>query len=47
MPRKAKPLTFDQIVTNLRSHQFDVREVPGAAGRLRVEKNGVAAFLAR
>ena len=47
MPRKAKPLTFDQIVTNLRSHQFDVREVPGAAGHLRVEKNGVAAFLAR
>jgi hypothetical protein len=47
MPRKTKQLTFDEILTNLRSSQFDVREAPGVAGQYRVEKYGCAAVIAR
>lgn len=47
MPRKTKQLTFDEILTNLRSLQFDVREAPGVAGQYRVEKYGCAAVITR
>src|SRR5580692_8562272 len=47
MPRKTKQLTFDEILTNLRGSQFDVREVPGVAGQYRVEKHGCAAVITR
>ena len=46
MPRKIKPLTFDEILSKLRSLQFDVREVPGVANRFQVSKYGCAAMLA-
>jgi hypothetical protein len=44
---KAKHPTFDQVLSDLRSRGFDVRELPGVAGELRVEKNGVGALLKR
>jgi hypothetical protein len=44
---KAKNPTFDQALNDLRSYGFDVRELPGVAGELRVEKNGVGAVLKR
>jgi hypothetical protein len=47
MPRKTKQLTFDEILTNLRGSQFDVREVPGVAGQYRVEKHGCGAVITR
>ncbi len=47
MPIKVKHLTFDQIVSELRSHKFDVRDLPGVAGEVLVEKNGVGATLKR
>lgn len=42
-----KPLTFDQIVSSLRSHGFDVREGGSVANELTVEKYGAAALLRR
>ena len=45
MPIKVKHLTFDQIVTELRAHKFDVRHLPGVANEVLVEKNGVGAVL--
>jgi hypothetical protein len=42
---KVKRRTFDQILSDLRSQGFDVREVSGVAGQVGVEKNGVAAIL--
>lgn len=47
MPKKIKPLTFDEAVNRLRSLQFDVREVAGVANRVRVTKYDCAAELAR
>jgi hypothetical protein len=47
MPRKIKPPTFDEVITKLRSLQFDVREAPGVAGGFRVSKYGCAAVIAR
>lgn len=47
MPIKVSRPNFDQILANLRSHKFDVREVPGVAGEVQVTKNGVAALLKR
>jgi hypothetical protein len=47
MPRKTKQLTFDEILTNLRSLQFDVSEVPAVAGQYRVQKHGCAAVIVR
>ncbi len=47
MPIKVKRPTFDQIISDLRSHNFDVREAPGVAGAVLVEKNGVGATLTR
>jgi hypothetical protein len=47
MAIKVKYLTFDQILSDLRAHKFDVRELPGASGEVQVEKNGVGAILKR
>ena len=47
MPRKIKPRTFDEAVSQLRSHQFDVREVSGVANRVRVSKYDCAAIIGR
>jgi hypothetical protein len=45
MPIKVRRLTFDEILTELRAHEFDVRELPGVAGEVLVTKNGVGAVL--
>jgi hypothetical protein len=45
MPIQVKHPTFDQILSELRTHQFDVRELPGVANEVLVEKNGVGAVL--
>lgn len=47
MPKKIKPRTFDEAVSQLRSLKFDVREVPGDANRIRVSKYDCAAVLGR
>jgi hypothetical protein len=47
MPRKIKPLTFDEVLNKLRSLQFDVQEAPGVANGFRVSKYGAAAVIAR
>jgi len=43
----AKPPTFDQVLNNLRSLQFDVGEEPGVGGGFRVSKYGCAAVIAK
>jgi hypothetical protein len=45
MPIRVKHPTFDQILDDLRSHQFDVKNLSGVAGEVLVEKNGVGAIL--
>jgi hypothetical protein len=45
MPIKVHHPTFDQIISDLRANNFDVREVSGVAGEMLVEKNGVGAVL--
>ncbi len=45
MPIKVKHPTFDQILADLRAHQFDVRSLPGDANEVLVEKNGAGAIL--
>lgn len=52
MPRKIKPRTFEEAVSQLRSLQFDVRDVPGVAkpglaNRARVSKYDCAAIIGR
>jgi len=47
MLRKTKQLTFDEILTKLRSSQFDVKEVAGVAGQYRIEKYGCGAIVVR
>jgi hypothetical protein len=51
MPKKVKPRTYDEILSQLRSLKFDVGEVPGVANQLanpvQVSKYGAAAVLAR
>ena len=57
MPRKIKPRTFDEAVSQLRSLQFDVRDVPrvakpglakaGVANQVRVSKYDCAAIIGR
>jgi hypothetical protein len=47
MPRKTKPLNFDEILTKLRSSQFDVQPVSGVAGQYRVQKHGCGAVIAK
>jgi hypothetical protein len=52
MPKKIKPRTFDETVSQLRSLEFDVQESPQVANqplanRVRVSKYGCAADLGR
>jgi hypothetical protein len=47
MPKKVKPRTYDEILTQLRSLKFDVRELPGVANQVQVSKYGAAAVLTR
>lgn len=47
MLKKVKPLTFDEVLSQLRNAHFDVREVPGVANQVFVSKHGCAAILAR
>jgi hypothetical protein len=44
---KVKPRSLDEIISQLRSLKFDVREVPGVANQVQVSKYGAAAVLAR
>lgn len=46
MPRKIKPPSFEEVVSKLRSLQFDVQESPGVAKAVRVSKHGCAAVIA-
>jgi len=45
MPIKVKHPTFDQILSDLRASKFDVRDLPGVANEVLIEKNGVGAVL--
>jgi hypothetical protein len=47
MPKKVKPRSFDEVLSQLRNLKFDVREVPGVANQVQVSKHGAAAVLAR
>lgn len=47
MPKKVKPLTYDEVLTRLRSLKFDVRDMPGVANQVLVSKYGAAAVLTR
>ena len=47
MLKKIKPRTFDEVLSGLRSLQFDVRDVPGVANQVWIEKYGCAIVLAR
>jgi hypothetical protein len=47
MAKKVKPRSLDEIISQLRSLKFDVREVPGVANQVQVSKYGAAAVLAR
>ncbi len=47
MPKKVKPRSFDEILSQLRTLQFDVRETPGVANHVVVSKYGCAAILGR
>lgn len=45
MPKKIKPRSYEEVLNQLKSLQFDVREVPGVAGRVQVSKHGCAAVI--
>ena len=47
MPKKAKLRSLDEILSQLRSLKFDVRETSGVANRVVVSKYGCAAILGR
>jgi hypothetical protein len=47
MAKKVKPRSFDEVISQLRSLKFDVREMPGVANQVQVSKYGAAAVLAR
>jgi hypothetical protein len=47
MPKKVKPRTYDEILSQLRSLQFDVHDVPGVANQVQVSKHGAAAVITR
>ena len=47
MPKKIKPRTFDEALSQLRSLQFDVQETGGVANGVRVSKHGCAAVIGR
>lgn len=45
MPKKSKPRSYEEVLSRLKGLQFDVHEVPGVAGRVRVSKYGCAAII--
>jgi hypothetical protein len=45
MPRKPRTLSFDEVLSKLRSLRFDVQSVPGDANRQRIAKDGCAIVL--
>jgi hypothetical protein len=45
MPRKTAQPGFQERLASLRSAEFDVQEVAGVPGRIKVSKNGSAAIL--
>lgn len=45
MPKKVAPRSYDEILTQLRSSQFDVQPVPGVANQMQVSKYGAAAVI--
>jgi hypothetical protein len=47
MPKKIKPRKYEEVADQLRSLQFDVRDVPGVAGRVLVSRHGCAAIIGR
>jgi hypothetical protein len=47
MPKKIKPRSFDEVLTQLRSHQFDVQQAAGGSNQVMVSKYGAAAILAK
>jgi hypothetical protein len=47
MPKKIKPRSFDEVLSELRSQQFDVREVAGVANRVLASKYECGAVLGR
>jgi hypothetical protein len=47
MPKKIKPRTYDEVLSQLRSLKFDVHEVPGVANQVQVSKYGAAAVIAK
>ncbi|HEX5236364.1 MAG TPA: hypothetical protein VFW25_13660 [Silvibacterium sp.] len=47
MPKKAKPRTYDELLSQLRQLQFDVRGVPSVANQVMVSRYGCGAILGR
>jgi hypothetical protein len=47
MPKKVKPRTYDEALSQLRSLQFDVHDVPGVANQVQVSKHGAAAVITK
>lgn len=47
MPKKIKPRSYEEVLNQLRNLHFDVQDVPGVAGRVRVSKHGCAAIVGR
>ena len=47
MPRKVKQRTFEEILSDLRTHGFDVQEGGAVADGILVRKYGAATFLKR
>ena len=47
MRKKPRQRTYDQILSELRSLQFDVQSVPGVAGQTQISKYGCSIVLER
>jgi hypothetical protein len=45
MPKKIKARSFDEVLSQLRSHQFDVQQAAGGSNQVTVSKYGCAAIL--
>jgi hypothetical protein len=47
MPKKVKPRSFDEVLSQLRALKFDVQEATGDANRVQISKYDCAAVVAR
>ncbi len=45
MGKKVKPLSFDEILANLRTYKFDVAPAAGVANQVQISKYGCAAMI--